>query len=472
MKKTWRCRSTLPALLGTEAEPLTAQPAAQTSYPSEQDVNGIGSRDVHCSCLETAMFVSFRRSCQSPSLPRSDLAMTYFPYLRRAQVAVRRAAAGVAVRPRGIGSISRLFGAPNIWFWAIVGVPTLFAAVYFFGIAADQYMSEAEFIVRGPGAEKSMMSGVSSLMSGGGGEGQDEAMMVQEYIMSRDAVRHLDRHDDLRAILNRPGADFFSRFPGITPWRNDFEALYKAYPWFVEVDFDETTNVSTLQVKAYRPEDAQKIAMALMAASERLVNQLNERTRQDAVRNFQQAVDETQKQIAEIQTQLTAYRIREKMLDPKSASEGPLKLLEDLNSQRAAAQAQLADALRNLPHSPQIPVLKTSIASLVKLIAEERSKITGDTGSVAAAQTGYERLDTARDLAEKRLGSAYKLLEAAELDAQKQQLYLETIEQPNLPDYPLYPKRVMWFSMVLASCLLTYGIAWLLVASVREHSAA
>jgi hypothetical protein len=31
---------------------------------------------------------------------------------------------------------------------------------------------------------------------------------------------------------------------------------------------------------------------------------------------------------------------------------------------------------------------------------------------------------------------------------------------------------VVSFAMVLASCLLAYGIAWLLVASVREHASA
>jgi capsular polysaccharide transport system permease protein len=397
--------------------------------------------------------------------------MTDFPYLRRAQIAVRRATAGVGVRPR-IGSISRLLGAVNIWFWAIVGVPTLVAAVYFFGIASPQYLSEAEFVVRGPGAQKPMMGGVASLMQGGGGEGQDDAMMVQAFIMSRDAVRELDRHADLRTMLDRPEADFVSRFPGMISWRTDFEALYKAYSRFVEVDFDESTNVSTLQVKAYRPEDAQKIGKALMSASERLINQLNERERQDAVSSYQSEVDQTQKHIAAIQAQLTAYRIREQILDPKTAAEGPLKLLGDLNSKRATAQAQLADALKNAPHSPQIPVHRTSIASLDKLIDEERSKITGDTGSVAAVQTGYEQLDLAQKLAEKQLESAYKSLEAAQLDAERQQLYLEIIEQPNLPDYPLYPKRIVSFSMVLATCLIAYGIAWLLVASVREHAAA
>jgi capsular polysaccharide transport system permease protein len=400
--------------------------------------------------------------------------MTDLPSQRRVQAAAHRAiTAGAVVRPRAIGSIGRLFGALNIWFWAIVGVPTLIAAVYYFGIASDLYLSEAKFVVRGPGSDKSMMAGgVTSLLQGGFGQGDEEAQMVQEFIMSRDAVRQLDRRDDLRAVFARPGADFVSRFPGLISWRRDFEALYKTYSRFVSVDMDGDTGVSMLEVKAYRPEDAQMIATSLLASAEQLVNELNQRQRQDALRSFQDEVSETEQHIGEIQAQLTAYRVHQQMLDPKSASEGPLKLMATLNTQRADARGQLANMMKNSPSSPQIPVIKTRIASLDRLIADERAKITGDSGSVAAAETEYERLDGARKLAEMQLTSAFKSLEAAKLDAQRQQLYLETIAQPNLPDFPLYPKRIISFSMVLASCLLTYGIAWLLVASVREHAAA
>jgi capsular polysaccharide transport system permease protein len=393
--------------------------------------------------------------------------MAELPEFRRAQ-----ATAGIAGRPRAIGTVRRFVGALNLWFWAIVGVPTLIAAVYYFGMASDLYLSEAKFVVRGPGA-KELGGGVAGLLQSGSlGAGQEQAQWVQEYIMSRDAVRKLDRQYDLREVLARPEGDPISRFPGLTPWRRDFEALYKSYKRFVSVDMDGTTGVSVLSVKAYRPEDARMIAAALMGYSEQLVNQLDERTRQDALASFQNEVRDTGRQIAAIQAQLTLYRERQQMLDPKSASEGPLKLLANLNTQRAEAMARLADLTRNSPRSPQIPIISTRIGSLDTLITDERAKITGNSGSVAAAETEYERLDGARKLAETQLASAFKSLEAARLEAQRQQLYLETIVQPNLPDFPLYPLRVVSFSMVLASCLLAYGIAWLLVASVREHAAA
>ncbi|MBV9860676.1 MAG: capsule biosynthesis protein [Alphaproteobacteria bacterium] len=394
--------------------------------------------------------------------------MTHFPDLRRAQ-SVASPATVATPRPIGLSGIRRLFGAVNIWFWAIVGIPTLLAGVYYFGIASDLYLSEARFVVRGPAKQASGISGF--LQSAGLSSGEEDAYTVHEFITSRDPVRKLERANDLRAVLNRPEADIVTRFPGIRR-RTDFEALYSAYSRFVSVEKETSTGVSLLRVKAFRPEDAQMIARSLLTYSEQLVNDLNERARADALKTFQKAVGDSQQQIAKIQTELTAYRIKQQLLDPKSASMGPLELLAQLNTQLANAKGALSEMLTNAPNSPQIPVVKTRIASLEKLISDQRANITGDNGSVASNITEYERLNLALQLSEKQLASAIASLETAKLEAQRQQLYLETIAEPNLADYPLYPKRIESFAIVVVSCLVAYGIAWLLVASVREHAAA
>jgi capsular polysaccharide transport system permease protein len=374
-------------------------------------------------------------------------------------------------RPRYAEKIGALFGSLNIWFWALVGLPTLIAGVYYFALASDLYLSEAKFIVHGP--SKGPMSGLSAILEGAASSAASEdTYAVHEYLISRDAVRRLEREDDLRSLLGRPEGDLASRFPGALFWRKDFEALFKAYSRFVDVEIDSGSGVSTLQVKAYRPEDAQRIASALLTFSEQLVNALNERARHDALAAFQREVDDTERNMAKIQTQLTAYRIKAKMLDPKSAAGGPIELLAQMNGQLANSQAQLAEIIKNSPNSPHIPLVRTRIASLEKLIAEERAKITGDSDSVATALSEYERLDVQRTLAEKTLASAFSSLEAARLEAQRQQLYIETITQPNLADYPLYPKRLSSFATVAATCMLVYGIAWLLVSGVREHASA
>ena len=390
--------------------------------------------------------------------------------LDRVRSFARAIAADVGVRPRAGGWIRKLFGSLNIWFWAIVGLPTLVAGVYYFAIASDLYLSEAKFIVRSP--KQVQTSSIGALIQSTGlARAVDDTAVVEDFIMSRDAVRRLERQNDLREVFGRAEGDFVTRFPGIL-MRADFEALFRRYDHFVSVETDRTSGVSALRVKAYRAEDAQTIARALLSYSEELVNELNERARDDALGTARREVERAQERISRIQSELTAYRVRQNMLDPKSASAGVLELIGQMNAAQATARQQLGELLKNSPNSPQVPLLQTRIASLDKLLAEERAKLSGETNSVVSTLTEYERLALDRELGEKALASAFTSLEAARLEAQRQQLYIETLAQPNLADYPLYPKRAISFGMVLVSCLLAYGIAWLLVISAREHAAA
>src|SRR5581483_5648659 len=380
---------------------------------------------------------------------------------RRAPVLARIAAAVPVALPGRAGMLGRLLGALNIWFWTIVGLPTLIAGVYYFAIASDLYMSEARFVVRGPHQAGASPGSIAAMLGANGGlDGTGDAAEVKEFILSRDAVRDLDQHDGLRTVFARPEGDFLTRFPGIEFWRRDFEALYKTYSRFVTVQMDPS-GIATLQVKAYRPEDAQHISQALMRYSERLINELNARAREDTLATFQNVVQQAEQHIAQVQDQLTAYRVKEKMLAPKSSATAPLGLVAGLEKELAAARGQLAEMQKNAPRSPGVPLLRTRIDSLESLIAGERTRITGESNSVATKTGEFERLDGQRVLGEKALASAFASLEQARLQLQQQQLYLEEIAQPNLPDYPLYPKRIGSFALVVASCFLAYGIAWL-----------
>ena len=366
-------------------------------------------------------------------------------------------------------SVGRFFASVNIWFWAIVGVPALIACVYYFAIASDLYLSEAKFVVYGPA--RSTVSTITSMFGGSTG-GSEDTRVVREFVLSRDAVKRLEDKNDLRALLSRPEGDILTRYPGLVFWRKDFEALYKTYARFVSVEIESESGIATLQVKAYRPEDAHLVAAALLTYSEHLINELNDRARRDALATFEHEVTQGEQRLAKIQGELTAYRIKANMLEPTAEAKGPMALLAQLYTQQSTAKAQLAEVLKNSPKSPQIGLLRTRLISLDKLIAEERAKITGNDNSVASGATEYERLDFQRTMGEKLLASVVASREAARLQAQRQQLYLETIAQPNLADYPLFPKRAVSFATVTASCLLAYGIAWLLVAGVREHASA
>jgi len=74
-----------------------------------------------------------------------------------------------------------------------------------------------------------------------------------------------------------------------------------------------------------------------------------------------------------------------------------------------------------------------------------------------------------QSFADKLLGSAVQSYEVARIAAERQELYLETIVQPNLSDYPGYPKRLATVAVVFATFLGLYIGGGLILSAAREH---
>jgi capsular polysaccharide transport system permease protein len=373
----------------------------------------------------------------------------------------------------GRGGVARLLGQIRTWPWlflTVVAVPILAVSVYYLIIAAPMYVSEARFVVRDRGHPATAAALGTVLQSVGldMGENQTDAYEVHEYMQSRDAVAALVRSHHLRAVLDRPEADFLARFP--RPFeRANFENLYENYKRFVTVGYDANTGISTLRVEGFRPGDAREIADALLAGGEALVNKLNERATADAVDEARRQVLEGEGQSLKAQAALTDFRDRERLIDPDRASVAGLDLLGKLQAQLVTMRAERAGLAASAPESPQLPVLDRRIDAFEAQLDAERLRIAGQNNSLAPKMGEYEQLMLEREFAVKSLAAAETALETARIDARRKQLYLERVVSPNLPDKAERPRRLLAILTVVITCLLAYGTLSLILAGLREH---
>jgi capsular polysaccharide transport system permease protein len=347
-------------------------------------------------------------------------------------------------------------------------VPTLLASIYYGLIASDIYISEARFIVRSP--QRPVQAGFlgSFLQSTGFSHSQDDTYAVQDFITSRDALRQLDQKLSLGKRFSQPDVDLLSRF-GALGWDKSFEMLYRYYRKHVSVEYDSTASISTLRVSAFSGEDAKRINDLLLGMSEQLVNQMSDRSRQDIIRYAQGEVDEAERHATEAALALAAFRNRNAVVDPEKQSSFQLQQISKLQEELIGTRTQVAQLKAVSPDSPQIMVLQTKIDTLQAAIDAETAKVAGDSGSLSGKAAAYERVALQREFADKQLGIALAALETARNEAQHQQLYLERIVQPNLPDAALEPRRFRSVVTVLLLGLLAWGVLTLLVASIREH---
>ncbi|MBY4722332.1 MULTISPECIES: hypothetical protein [Burkholderia] len=369
-----------------------------------------------------------------------------------------------AQRPGKLGArikkINRLFAATVI-------LPTAIATLYFGLIASDVYVSESRFVVRSA-SRQTQTSMVSALLQGTTfGKAQDDTYSVIDYIQSRDALRELNQHNYIVDAYSQRG-DFVSRFHS---WiDNSFESLWKYYgQHVVTVDFDSASAITTLQVRAYTAQDAARINSTLLDISEHLVNRMNERAATDTVQFAQAQVELATAKAKDAAAAMATYRNSHTVFDPDKQSALQLQQVTLLQNQMLAARSQLLQLLAISPQNPQIPVLKTNIAALEAQIKDATGNVAGGKGSLSDKAAAYARLQLDSQFADKQLGSAMSALENARAEAQRKQLYLERLVQPNTPDVAIEPKRLKRIFEVFAVGMIVWGVLSLLLAGVREH---
>ncbi|HEZ5494770.1 TPA: capsule polysaccharide export protein CtrB, partial [Neisseria meningitidis] len=158
------------------------------------------------------------------------------------------------------------------------------------------------------------------------------------------------------------------------------------------------------------------------------------------------------------------------VFDLKAQSEVQMGLVSKLQDELIVIQTQLDQVKAVTPENPQIPGLQAREKSLRKEINQQLRAISGGGHSSLSNQAAeYQRVYLENQLAEQQLAAAMTSLESAKVEADRQQLYLEVISQPSLPDLAHEPKRLYNIVATLIIGLMVYGILSLLTASIREH---
>jgi capsular polysaccharide transport system permease protein len=318
-----------------------------------------------------------------------------------------------------------------------------------------------------------MQTQLGAIIQGAGfSRSLDDIYSVHDYMLSRDALSSVNMRFDLRKAFTRKGVDLFSRFNPLG-FDNSLESLFLYYQQHVDVFLNSSSSISTLKTRAFTPSDAYRLNEILLQQAEDLINRLNERGRNDLIRYALREVADAERKSRIASLALSDFRNKHGVFDPVGQSALQLQQVAKLQDELIATKTQLAQVKAFTPLNPQIPVLEQRVSALQQEINEENAKITGVSGNKSQSLTNkaveYERLSLDRVFAEKQLAAAMASLEQARNEAQRKQLYLERIVQPNSPDIAIEPHRMKAVLTTLVVGLVVWGIFSMLFAGIREH---
>ena len=347
-------------------------------------------------------------------------------------------------------------------------LPFLLIAFYFLFIASDRYASGAGFAVRNMSAQSGtdLLGSVTGLV--GSGSSTSDSYIVVKFLESRDLLQSLIDETDFLQIYGNNAIDAISRIP------EDLfiEERLKSWKRYIDASFDPSSGIIRFEVQAFQPKEAHLIASKILEQVKVLTNELSEQARKDSMSYAEQELALAEARLLEARTDLRLFRKNTNSVDLSASAMAQIELLANLEKELIEIKARIEVLKESLNEdAPSIKALERKAEALEFQISEKSGglKITGQSNELSSLLANQEELQTQKTFAETAYASAMASLEASRMEASRNQRYLAIYTHPSLPEYPIYPKRLLYSLFAFIGLNLLWALGTLIALSVQDH---
>ncbi|MBK0399981.1 hypothetical protein H0I76_12335 [Limibaculum sp. M0105] len=371
------------------------------------------------------------------------------------------------LRPQGGDPRRRSLFWPAVGFAAFVLLPTLLAAAYYYLIAADRYVTEFRYAVRGGAASLGNETDQVAVSMGSGAalQAAADSFILEDYLRSYAAVSDVERTLPLRDMLGRDGGDPIRRYNVNLPP----EEIIDFWNGALDVRFDVVTGITSVSVALYTPEDSAAVARALAEELGILVDKLSEQAREEMLAYVEGEFVVAEQRLRESLDAIEEFRRENELVSPTETAELGSTVIATLTSEVTELRVRLRSLMVNVPNSPQIPVLTDRIASLEAQLAAERAALGGRSADSAlpGQLSLFERLQNEYLIARDIYISTLELRQKARSNATLSMAQLVVFVPPRPAVWSIEPVRWLEVLIVFSAAFLVWLIGRILLASLR-----
>jgi len=362
-------------------------------------------------------------------------------------------------------------------FVIVVAIPTAIALIYYLLIAAPRYVATAQYAVWTSTPAKADPLAMLVQLPAASASLEDQHI-VQDYVNSRSMLESIEKSYDLGRVYGS-GGDIFAELGSDLP----IERRVDYWKRHVRITIDSNSGISTLEVDAFRPEDALMLSNAVLARAQTMAQSLSDASDQDALRRDKVAFDAAGQHLAAIRTRVTAFRRQNHMVDATHTGQMTTQMVGALETGLVETEAELQQLRSYLsPRDPRIAVLQARADSLRQQIdlqknglAENREAPPSSSASAAdvlpaSVLAQSEGLETDMDVALKAYAAAATTYFEALGNQSRNRRYLEVFVKPALPELAEEPKRMRMILTVLVSSFIAWCLLITIGGAIRDHA--
>lgn len=333
-----------------------------------------------------------------------------------------------------------------------VFLPTILTAYYFMFVATPMYATNSEFVIQQAESQSAAPgSGFGALFQGGA----QDAITIQSYLQSREAMLRLDKEHGFREHFSNPDIDPIQR---LDPNASN-ETAYDLYQRVVKIGYDPTEGLIKMEIIAAEPQISAAFSRALISYAEEEVDQLTQRLREGQMKGARESYDEAEENMRTAQQRVLSLQEQRGVLSADAEISSLMSQISTFEIDLRKKQLELQELQDNpRPNATRVEVTERNIARLEQLIADLRNQLTeSGTDNASLARISSELAMAEVDLQTRQALFARSLeqLEAARIEASRQVRYVKTGVSPIPPDEATYPRI---FENTIVAFLIFSGI--------------
>lgn len=348
--------------------------------------------------------------------------------------------------------------------WTVTLLAILIVSFYWMVWADDRYVSRATVVLESPQIAAPEFS-FSSLLTGS--QQDNDLLLLREYLLSVDMLKQVQDQLDFRQHYSEHGDLFSSLWDADAP----IEELHEYYLNRVSVEMDEYSGVLNIEVQAFTPEFAHKVAELLLKAGEQHMNEMGQRLASEQVEFLEVQVDRLSDELDAARAALLAYQNEHGLVSPTGTVESLSQVVATLQGELATLQARRS-ALSSYASARSADVVRVNseITAVHDQIEQERDRLAQAAGnSLNRTASEYQTLELKAQFAQEVYSSALTSLESTRIEAARKLKQVSILQSPLYPEYSTSPKRLYNASVFALVALFLAFITNMLILIVRDH---
>jgi capsular polysaccharide transport system permease protein len=341
-------------------------------------------------------------------------------------------------------------------------VVMLLSGLYYGAISARLFVSESRFAIR-----SKEVAAPTGLLAGlmGPPSGLTDITAVSDYIRSPDMLRILEQRHKLRQLYAQPRLDLLQWLPQGAS-EEDFLAFYRRH---VIVKLDREANTVIVQVRSFNPESSLNVADSVIELTGEFVDGMSQKMRSETLKSAKAELEQANRVADSARRKVASFRAAGSDLDPTQSGAAVVGGVAAMEASAAQTRAELASLMTySQPNAPVVRQLQARLSAINSQIASLRAQ-QSNSAPLSKQVTDFETVQLERANAERTLALAQTAFDQARATAEQREKYVVNIVNPNRPQAPTYPNRVLEFITILIFAMAGYALVSLSIAAVRDH---